>query len=99
MAAAHEQAVKDIVSTQQTYASQHDLPGIFEALTLLVVFKKPANPLEFLAEEARKLKASKDYDPALVSPCEERRTATNGRRCSTDAINTNLSFDAAWEGA
>lgn len=64
--AAHEEAVKNIVTSQQEFASKHDLPGIFEALTLLVVFNKPENPLEFIATQAAKLKATKEFDPALV---------------------------------
>lgn len=65
--AAHEETVKGIVSSQQTYAATHDLPAIFEALTLLVIFNKPPNVLEFIAAEAAKLKVTRQFEPPLVS--------------------------------
>lgn len=63
--AAHEEAVQGIVAAQQTYAGTHDLAGIFEALTLHLIFTKPSNPLEFIAMEANKLKGTKQFEPPL----------------------------------
>jgi len=64
--AAHEEAVRGVVAAQQAYAGAHDLAGIFEALTLLIIFSKPANPIEFIAAEAAKLKGTKQFEPPLV---------------------------------
>ena len=65
--AAHEESLKQVVTSQQSYASMHDLAGIFEALTLLIIFKKPSNIVEYIGEEAAKLKGTKHFEPPLVN--------------------------------
>lgn len=48
-------AAASVVSSQQQYAKTHDIGSLFEALTVSVLTKKPANTVAFLAEEAAKL--------------------------------------------
>ena len=52
---------------QQSYAKHHDIPGVFEGLTIALLYKKPDDPIAFIAEEAKRMGASKEYEAANVS--------------------------------
>ncbi len=64
---AHQQAGNTVVREQQEYAAKHDIPGVFESLTIALLYKKPADPITFISEEAKRMAASKTYSATSVS--------------------------------
>lgn len=69
---AHQQAGNTVVREQQEYAAKHDIPGVFESLTIALLYKKPADPITFISEEAKRMAASKTY--SATSPGREADT-------------------------
>lgn len=65
-AMAHLHTAEVVVRDQQTYAKQHDIPGVFEGLTIALLYKKPADPIAFIAEEAKRMSESKTYEAKSV---------------------------------
>jgi hypothetical protein len=65
--AAHESAIADIVSNIHTYAGDKQLPQVFHAFMLAIVFARPSNPLEHISQEASKMKGKAVIEePPLV---------------------------------
>ena len=64
---AHMATAEVVVRDQQSYAKQHDIPGVFEGLTIALLYKKPQDPIAFISEEANRMSESKSYEPTSVS--------------------------------
>ena len=63
---AHMHTAEVVVRDQQSYAKQHDVPGVFEGLTIALLYKKPEDPITFIAEEAKRMSESKSYEAISV---------------------------------
>lgn len=69
-------AARSVVKAQQEYAATHNLSTIFEKLATAIVYSKPANLLDFIAGEAKKMLDQGDsYSPVPVNRVSESEEA------------------------